>query len=113
METCRVGKRGAVVIPVELRRRFGLEEGTLVIAEARQDGVLIRPAVAVPIDLGHRRLLEEANRDYAVLRQDPDAWRAELAERELWDTTLQDGLDADERWTDDGAPAPAKSMPEP
>jgi AbrB family looped-hinge helix DNA binding protein len=47
----RAGKRGAVVIPAPLRRRYGIEEGSLVIAEARPEGVLIRPAVAVPIEI--------------------------------------------------------------
>ena len=49
--TSKVGKRGTVVIPALLRRRFGLEEGSLVIAEAREDGVLIRPAMAVPVEI--------------------------------------------------------------
>jgi AbrB family looped-hinge helix DNA binding protein len=43
------GKRGTVVLPAALRRQFGIEEGTLVIAEARADGILIRPAVALPV----------------------------------------------------------------
>src|SRR3990170_4917713 len=47
----RTGKRGAVVIPADLRRRFGIEEGTLVVAEARPEGVLIRPAVALPVEI--------------------------------------------------------------
>lgn len=71
-ETSKVGKRGTVVIPVSLRRRFGIEEGALVIAEEREDGVLIRPAVAVPIEVysPQRRaefLLSNAvdKRDYA------------------------------------------------
>jgi AbrB family looped-hinge helix DNA binding protein len=33
--TSRVGKRGVVVIPAALRRPFGIEEGSLVIAEDR------------------------------------------------------------------------------
>ena len=49
--TSKVGKRGTVVIPARLRRRFGLEEGSLVIAEACEDGVLIRPAMAVPVEI--------------------------------------------------------------
>ena len=49
-ETRRVGKRGAVVIPAALRRRFGIEEGSLVITEERPDGILIRPAVALPLE---------------------------------------------------------------
>jgi AbrB family looped-hinge helix DNA binding protein len=50
VETSKVGKRGAVVIPARLRRRFGLQEGALVIAEARSDGILLRPAVALPVE---------------------------------------------------------------
>jgi AbrB family looped-hinge helix DNA binding protein len=50
VEASKVGKRGAVVIPARLRKRFGIQEGTLVIAEEREDGVLIRPAVALPIE---------------------------------------------------------------
>lgn len=50
-DTSRVGKRGTVVIPAKLRRRFGIEEGSLVIAEERGDGILIRPAVAMPIEI--------------------------------------------------------------
>ena len=47
--TSRVGKRGAVVIPAALRRRFGIEEGSLLIAEGREEGILLRPALAVPL----------------------------------------------------------------
>jgi len=50
VETSKIGRRGAVVIPAKLRRRFGLQEGTLVIAEERTDGILLRPAVALPVE---------------------------------------------------------------
>ena len=50
-EAIRVGKRGTVVIPAPLRKRLGIEEGSLVIAEARDEGVLLRPAVAVPVEI--------------------------------------------------------------
>jgi AbrB family looped-hinge helix DNA binding protein len=46
-ETGRLGKRGTLVIPAALRRQFGLKEGALIIAEARPDGILIRPAIAI------------------------------------------------------------------
>ena len=39
-----------MVIPAALRRRFGFEEGSLVIAEDRGEGILIRPAVVVPLE---------------------------------------------------------------
>ncbi len=48
--TSRVGKRGTVVIPAALRRRYGIEEGSLIIAEDREEGILIRPAVALPLE---------------------------------------------------------------
>ena len=48
--TSKVGKRGTIVIPANLRRRFGIEEGSLVIAEEREEGVLIRPAVSIPLE---------------------------------------------------------------
>jgi hypothetical protein len=32
-EPSRVGKRGTIVIPAALRRQYGIEEGTFVIAE--------------------------------------------------------------------------------
>jgi AbrB family looped-hinge helix DNA binding protein len=50
MEAVKVGKRGAIIVPAKLRKRYGIDEGTLVTAEARQEGVLIRLAVVVPVE---------------------------------------------------------------
>ena len=50
-ESSRVGKRGTLVIPARLRRLYGIEEGSEVIAEETPEGILIRPAVMVPIEL--------------------------------------------------------------
>ena len=33
-----------------MRKRFGLADGSLVIAEEREDGILLRPAIATPIE---------------------------------------------------------------
>ncbi len=33
-----------------LRRKYGFEEGSLVVAEAREEGVLLRPAVTVSLE---------------------------------------------------------------
>ncbi len=49
-EPVRVGKRGTIVLPAELRRRFGIEEGAVVLMEPREDGILIRPAVVLPVE---------------------------------------------------------------
>jgi AbrB family looped-hinge helix DNA binding protein len=50
-ESSRVGKRGTLVIPAKLRRRFGIQEGSEVIAEETPEGILIRPAVTVPLEV--------------------------------------------------------------
>jgi len=50
MESAKVGKRGTIVVPAKLRKRFGLDEGSFVTAEAREDGILLRPAAIVPIE---------------------------------------------------------------
>ena len=50
-EASRVGKRGTFVIPASLRRRFGLVEGSAVIAEETPDGILIRPAITIALEI--------------------------------------------------------------
>ena len=50
VESARVGKRGVIVVPARLRKRFGIEEGSIVIAEEQENGILIRPAVVVPVE---------------------------------------------------------------
>ena len=49
-----------------------------------------------------KQFVEKLNAGYAELRADPEAWAEHLAERKQWDATLMDGLDPDERWTEDG-----------
>jgi AbrB family looped-hinge helix DNA binding protein len=50
MESAKVGKRGAIVIPSKLRKRFGIKEGAIVTTEETEDGILIRPAIVVPVE---------------------------------------------------------------
>jgi len=50
-ETSKVGKRGTIVIPAAIRHRLKIEEGTFVIVEEREDGILIRPAAVMPIEM--------------------------------------------------------------
>lgn len=77
METSKVGKRGTVVVPARLRRKFGIEEGSLVIAEERQDGILIRPAMALPIEIYSARRKAEFLLSNAV---DAEDYKAALEE---------------------------------
>ena len=50
-EPARVGKRGTIVIPAKLRKRFHMEEGSLVLFDEGRDGVVIRPAEAIPVEI--------------------------------------------------------------
>jgi AbrB family looped-hinge helix DNA binding protein len=50
VEAGKVGKRGSIVIPARLRKRFGIKEGSFVVAEEREEGILIRPAVVMPYE---------------------------------------------------------------
>jgi AbrB family looped-hinge helix DNA binding protein len=58
-ETSKVGKRGTLVIPAKLRDRFGLKEGSLVIAEETPEGILLRPAIAMPTTGLNQEQIEE------------------------------------------------------
>jgi len=66
-----VGRRGAIVLPSSVRKRYGLQDGSLFISEEREDGVLIRPAVATPLALGEvkakiRQGLDELDRGDSI-----------------------------------------------
>ena len=49
-EVSKVGKRGTMVIPAGLRRRFNVTEGSFMMAEERPDGILLRPAAVLPME---------------------------------------------------------------
>ncbi len=76
-ETAIVGKRGVLVLPARVRRRFGLTEGSLVLIEDDlSGGIRLRPAAALPVEVytsGRRAelLLENAvdERDYQRARR--------------------------------------------
>ena len=77
MEASKVGKRGTVVVPARLRRKFGIEEGRLVIAEERPEGILIRPALALPVEIYAPQRKAEFLLSNAV---DAEDYRAAVAE---------------------------------
>jgi AbrB family looped-hinge helix DNA binding protein len=45
METIRMGKRGTLVIPAKIRKQFGLEDGSLLVTEATNGEIRLRPAL--------------------------------------------------------------------
>lgn len=77
-ETTKIGKRGSLVIPASLRKRFGLEDGSLVIAEEREDGILIRPARAVPVEIYTPERIAEFLLNNAIDEEDYQRAREEV-----------------------------------
>lgn len=51
VETTKIGKRGTIVIPASIRRKYGFEEGSRLIVEARSEGLLLRPVVTLPVEI--------------------------------------------------------------
>lgn len=86
-ETGKLGKKGVFTIPSILRKRFGLHDGSLVIAEERDEGILLRPAVATVLEMYDERRVAEfllsnatdaadyegAREEVRALGLDPDA----------------------------------------
>ena len=44
-------------------------------------------------DLRRRKILEATNQAFARLKTNESEWNEELAERELWENTLSDGVE--------------------
>jgi len=38
-------------LPAKMRKRYGFEEGTMVVAEESECGVLLRPAAVLPVEI--------------------------------------------------------------
>lgn len=47
-DTISIGRDGALTIPLAMRRRLGLGEGTRVLIEETREGLMIRPALPEP-----------------------------------------------------------------
>jgi AbrB family looped-hinge helix DNA binding protein len=50
-EYVRIGKRGTVVIPAETRRRYGLDEGEMLVMEESAEGLLFKPFSAYETEI--------------------------------------------------------------
>jgi AbrB family looped-hinge helix DNA binding protein len=47
----RIGKRGTVVIPADARRRYGLDEGEMLVMEESAGGLLLKPVRAYEVEV--------------------------------------------------------------
>jgi AbrB family looped-hinge helix DNA binding protein len=46
----RVGKRGTVVIPAALRQAYNIKDGTMLAAEKKEEGILLRSVLVLPLE---------------------------------------------------------------
>lgn len=50
-EYIRIGKRGTVVIPSQLRREYGLSEGDMLALEPGAEGLLLKPTRTYDVEI--------------------------------------------------------------
>lgn len=50
-EYVRIGKRGTVVIPADVRRKLQLDEGDMLIMEESASGLLLKPVRAYEVEI--------------------------------------------------------------
>src|SRR5260370_32509880 len=77
-ETGKVGKKGVFTIPAALRKRFGLVDGSLLIAEECDGGIMLRPAAAMPIEMYSDERTAEFLLSNAADQADYEAAREEV-----------------------------------
>lgn len=68
--TLNVETGGVIPLPGHLRRRYGLHEGSTLVAEAREDGILLRPGAVHPLLTYSRERKAEFLLTNAVDRED-------------------------------------------
>ncbi len=88
-EAGKVGKRGTIVLPAKMRRRYGIEEGTMVVAEESPYGILIRPAAVLPVEIYTPERKAEFLLTNAVDREDYRAAQAEVRGMGLDPSTIR------------------------
>jgi AbrB family looped-hinge helix DNA binding protein len=69
MTTIQINKRGTLTLPKELRKKFGLEKGGVVVAEASDKGVFLKPAVAFPVEIYSASRVAEFDQEEAALQR--------------------------------------------
>jgi AbrB family looped-hinge helix DNA binding protein len=82
VKTTKIGRRGTVVIPAKLRKQLGLDEGDLMVAEALNEGVLLRRVSVSHVDerAWGKALLRAHNGALERMRREDSAGWAEYLE---------------------------------
>jgi AbrB family looped-hinge helix DNA binding protein len=96
--TIKMGKRGTIVIPAKLRKQFGLGDGSLLVTEAKDGEIRIRPAFVVEPEVWSPQRKAYLTLINAMTQEEYDDVSALLREEGI-DPTDAPGLDPDHRAT--------------
>ena len=50
IERINMGRRGTITIPAKIRKELGLKQNSVLLAEATEQGILLRPEIEYPIE---------------------------------------------------------------
>lgn len=74
--------------------RIGKSEHSTLAEMAKEEGRSMQAVLSEALEEYRRqKFWDKTNAAFQALRDDPEAWQAEVAERDLWDGTLADGLE--------------------
>jgi len=58
-ETLKLTDRGTLTLSRNMRKKYALQANDLLIVEATDDGILLRPAIAEPIEIYSQERIQE------------------------------------------------------
>jgi AbrB family looped-hinge helix DNA binding protein len=96
--TIKMGKRGTIVLPAKLRKQFGLEDGSLLVTEAKDGEIRIRPAFVYEPEVWSPQRKAYLVLINAMTKEEYDRVAALLREEGIDPTDVPD-LDPDHRAT--------------
>ena len=68
--TIQISSRGTMTLPKPLRKALGVDKGGAVIADLKEDGVVLHPSVTFPIELySDARITEFDTADAALAKR--------------------------------------------
>jgi AbrB family looped-hinge helix DNA binding protein len=79
MENLIVSARGQLTLPAKLRKRLGIEPGSVVVAEEKDGALVLRPAVVLPIRIYTDEEIAEWTADDAMSEVDLAALKTRLS----------------------------------
>jgi AbrB family looped-hinge helix DNA binding protein len=96
--TIKMGKRGTIVLPAKLRKQFGLEDGSLLVTEAKDGEIRLRPAFVIEPEVWSPQRKAYLTLINAMTKEEYDEVSALLREEGIDPTDVPD-LDRDLRAT--------------